>query len=62
MLSEISHNKIHYFENIGDIWYIILNRVIDLAMELSPARQYDPVLLNDGFQILFIIYNPAPNY
>jgi hypothetical protein len=25
MKSEISQNNIHYFENFGDIWYIILN-------------------------------------
>jgi hypothetical protein len=35
-------------------------------MELSPARQYDPVLLKDGFQFFFFkqdsLYDPVPNY
>jgi hypothetical protein len=35
-------------------------------MELSLARQYDPVLLEDGFQFFFIkqdsLYDPVPNY
>jgi len=34
-------------------------------MELSLARQYDPVLVKDGFQFFFIkkerLYNPVPN-
>jgi len=35
-------------------------------MELSLARQYDPVLLKDGFQFLFIklgrLFDPVPIY
>jgi len=34
-------------------------------MELSLARQFDPVLVKDGFQFFFIkqgrLYNPVPN-
>jgi hypothetical protein len=34
-------------------------------MELGLARQYDPVLLRDGFQFFFIkqdsLYAPLPN-
>jgi hypothetical protein len=34
-------------------------------MELGLARQYDPVLLRDGFQFFFIkqdsLYAPVPN-
>jgi hypothetical protein len=44
--------------------YIIEVSVIDLAMELSLARQYDPVLVKDGFQLFFIqgpLYNPVPD-
>ena len=46
--------------------FIIEQRVIDLMMELSLARQYDPVLLKDGFQFFFLkqvgLYDPVPNY
>jgi hypothetical protein len=35
-------------------------------MELRLARQYDPVLLKDGFQFFFnklcSLYEPVPNY
>jgi len=35
-------------------------------MELSLARQNDPVLLKDGFQFFFIkqgkLFDPVPNY
>jgi hypothetical protein len=35
-------------------------------MEFSPGRQYDPVLLKDGFKFSlnkqFSLYDPAPNY
>jgi hypothetical protein len=40
-------------------------RVIDLVMELSLARQFDPVWVKDGSQFFFIkhgrLYNPVPN-
>jgi hypothetical protein len=39
---------------------------MDLAVELSLVRQYDPVLLKDGLQTFLInqgsIYAPVPNY
>jgi hypothetical protein len=35
-------------------------------MELSLAREYDPILLKDGFQFFFTkqggLFDPVPNY
>ena len=40
------------------------SRVVDPMLKLDCARQYDPVVLRDGFQFFFIkqyrLYTPVP--
>ena len=67
MKSEISQNNIQNFENIWDTCYILLSSALLISRwNWAFARQYDPILLKDGFQFFFIkhfsLYDPVPNY